>query len=506
MNLRESFSSLRRRAGVWALTGEWQDMASSRLRRDRPRVQKSQDATLDLGVRENMISAARSLCQIQGIGTAILRAYSKYTVGTCIPKWTTADEGWNDATNDAAKLWMGQCHARGKHNYRSLTDLATKSIIRDGDVLAEKMVDGGFPMFDLIEADRVTSNVSGVSIDTDDIIGGIRHDSRGRAVAYSVCERQLWGLFTKPRWVPATDILHVFKSDRIDACRGITHFSSAIEDLFDFRETTDAEKAAQKTRSKIALIVSNTLGRVNPTPWATATNGTETDSAGNTVTPELIGDAMIRYQFTGDKTEALFSNNPSDGWFKMSEMIVRLIAISLELPYEFVWNMSSLAGPGIRLTTKFADRTFQSFMDTMEDKFHFPLWSWWVNVEMDAGRIPFNPEWGTFGFTRPIMASIDAQRETTSDLAEMNAGVTSGHDICQKNNRDVYEVLEQNAREAKFILDLCARPEFEGIEPEDIRIRAATIAQMQADTAKDQAAGVVDNADKSVTPAKGQTP
>ena len=457
------------------------------MRRDRPRDQKSQDATLDLGKRENMIAAARVLCQINGIGTAILRAYDKYTTGTCAPKWSTTNEAWNDDVNLRARLWMSQCHARGQHDYRMLTSLVGKSVIRDGDVFAEKMTEQGFPLIDLIEADRVTDSIAGISNDRDNkgggqTIGGIDFDSRGRAVAYNVCDRMLWGQFKNPRKILASDILHIFKSDRVDARRGVTHFASALENAFDFAETTDAEKGAQKLRSKIALIVSNSMGRANSNQF---TDSGDTDAIGNAVKTEAVDDMLIKYQMNGDKVEALFSNNPSDGWFKMSEMLVRLIAISLELPYEFVWNMVGLTGPGIRLTTKFADRTFQSFMDMMEVKFHYPVWSWWINVEMQEGRIPFNVEWHDFAFTRPIMSSIDAARETTSDVAEMNAGVKSGHDVCKENNRDVYEVQLQLAREAKHRITICGLPEFEGVDPDDIRVNAATLAKIQAEAAEE---------------------
>lgn len=481
MSLLSHIGSWRRKAGMWALTGEWQEMGGSRLRQNRRKVQASQDHTLDLGVRENLISSARSLCQIQGIGKSVLRSYANYTVGTCVPKWTTNDEEWNDQVNDSVPAWMSQCHARGQHNFRTLAELAVKSMIRDGDVIAEKMTEDGFPMFDLIEADRVTASITGINVDTDDVIGGIKFDSKGRAVNYSVCERSSYGMFSKPRIVPATSVVHLFDSDRVDARRGVTHFASAVHNVFDFDETFAAEKAAQKTASKIALIIRNQMGRAQGNPLQD-----DTDINGDAVKTENIGDGAIKYQMNGDSADAFMSQRPGDGWFRMCEMIIRLISISLGLPYEFVWNMAGLSGPGVRLTTKLADRNFQHTMDVLEWKFLNPIFAWWINVEMEAGRIPFNREWAMFGFTRPIMSSIDANRETTADIAEMNSGVKSGHDVCQENQRDVYDVHLQLAREAKHRLDICAMPEFEGVKPEDIRVNAATVAAMQMEAVKEQ--------------------
>lgn len=474
-----TLTKYRRRAGMFALTGQWQDMVGSRLRKDRAKVQGSQDYTLDLGVRENMISAARTLCQIQGIGKAVLRSYSHYTVGTCAPKWTTSDEAWNDTVNDLAKLWMSQCHARGRHDLRTLTQLVVKSMVRDGDVAAEKMIVDGYPMIDLIEADRITANISGFNNDLENRIGGIEFDQAGRATGYNVCERTQYGSFKNPRIIPASSVLHVLDTDRVDSCRGVTHFHSAIHNIFDFDETFAAEKAAQKTASKIALIIRNSMGRPET---ANPLLGSDTDVNGNAVSTENVGDAAIKYQMTGDQLETLKSERPGNGWFQMCEMIIRQIAISLGLPYEFVWNMAGLTGPAVRMTTKLADRNFRHTITIVENRFLTPLFAWWINVEMNAGRIPFNPEWTMFGFKRPTMASIDAQRESASDLNEWNAGLKSGMDICEQVEQDVYEVQEQKAREAQNAMRLAVKF---GVPVEAITINAATIAGMQAKAAEE---------------------
>ena len=480
-SLGPTLNRYRRKASMFALTGQWQDMTGSRLRKTRAKVQGSQDYTLDLGVRENMISAARTLCQIHGIGRSILRSYSHYTVGSCAPKWATSDEAWNDETNEASKLWMSQCHARGQHDLKTLVQLAVKSMVRDGDLLVEKMTVEGLPVVDLIEADRVTANVSGMNVDDDKRIGGIAHDDAGRAIAYHVCERTQYGSFKNPRIIPATSVLHVFDTDRVDSVRGVTHFAAAIHNIFDFEETFEAEKAAQKTASKIALIIRNSLGRpdeFNPLL------GSDTNSNGSVVSTENIGDAAIKYQMHGDQLEALKSERPGNGWFQMCEMIVRQISISLGLPYEFVWNMSGLAGPSVRMTTKLADRNFKHTMGIVESRLLGPLFAWWVNVEMNAGRIPFNSEWMRFSFKRPVMASIDAQRESTADLNEWNAGLKSGQDICEQVGEDVYEIQEQKAREYQHALQLSERF---GVPVEAITINAATVAGMQAKAVQEAA-------------------
>lgn len=480
---RPAIQRFRGRAAMFALTGQWQDMASSRNRKSRGLVQRSQDGTLDLGVREHMLSAARTLCQIQGIGKAVLRNYSHYTVGSCCPKWTTSDEAWNDAVNEAARLWMSQCHARGQHGLRTLVQLAVKGMVRDGDILVEKMLPDGFPMIDLIEADRVTANVSGINVDIDGRIGGIDLDDNGRAIGYHVCERTRYGSFKNHRVIPATSILHILDTDRVDSVRGVTHFSSAIYNIFDFDETFEAEKMAQKTASKIALIIKNSLGRAE-SPLLGPDSGTDTNALGNTVTTEAIGDGAIKYQMIGDSVEALKSERPGNGWFQMCEMIIRQISISLGLPYEFVWNMSGLTGPAVRMTTKLADRNFRHTMSIVEDRLLGPLFSWWINVEMNAGRIPFNAEWPRFSFKRPVMASIDAQRESKADLEEWNAGLLSGQDICEQIGQDVYENQEQKAREYAHAMELSKRF---NVPIDAITINAATIARMTADAKEDAA-------------------
>ena len=82
------------------------------------------------------------------------------------------------------------------------------------------------------------------------------------------------------------------------------------------------------------------------------------------------------------------------------------------------------------------------------------------------------------------MASIDAQRESTADLNEWNAGLKSGQDICEQVGEDVYEIQEQKAREYQHALQLSERF---GVPVEAITINAATVAGMQAKASQEAA-------------------
>jgi hypothetical protein len=109
--------------------------------------------------------------------------------------------------------------------------------------------------------------------------------------------------------------------------------------------------------------------------------------------------------------------------------------------------MAGLGGPGVRLMSKQAERTFIAKMDLLDLRFYRPTVSWVVADAMEVGDLPFNEKFYLFRVQRPAYPSIDVGRESMANLNEYRAGVMSGQEICNERGRDVYDVQKEKARE-----------------------------------------------------------
>lgn len=430
----------------YAATGDWEGHEQSRVRRRPPTRLVAQDTDLDFGTREKLISEARDIVQKYGIGKRILRQYANYVVGQCRVQWLTEDEEWNETAEQAFADWSKNPDYKGTLSLRKMARLAIISRKRDGDVFFVERNDGGLYTLEAIEADRVGNIYGQTNIDNERLIGGVHIDSQGRPTAYRILKRGPYGIFSDPVDVPRWKVIHFFDSDRFDAYRGVTAFHVALNDLRDLKESKDAEQLKQKLASKLALLVKNASGK--PPTAGVDVFGTDTDAAGNTVTTEAVGDLAIQYQFNGDSFEAFKSDSPGDSWFKLTELIIRDIAIGLDLPYEFVWNMASLTGPGTRMMSKQAERTFVAEQDDLEEQFFSRVVNRWVANEVAEGRLPFNEQAAWWKIQRPSHPSIDAGRDSAANLAELEAGVTSGSSIASEKGEDLYDIHAENERAA----------------------------------------------------------
>lgn len=435
-----------RRGYMGAILGTWEGHERDRRRHRPPAETIAEDPTLDYGRRAELMSEARSLCNTHGLCNRVIRQYANYVVGKCQPRWLTADEAWNEATEQAFYDWSLNCDLRSTVTLQQKARLHVMTMIRDGDSFGVKINFEGEPKLQDVEPDRIGNYRGGrINFDEDNIVGGITIDAIGRPSNYQIWDRTRFGMFENRKDRSPAEVLHIYDSTRFDAVRGVTHFAPVLNHVRDVKETLDAQRAKQKLTSKIALLIRNALA--GPQTGNIDVLGDDTDAKGASIKTEAMGDGAIKYQFHGDEMEVFHANDPSDGWFRLTDHEIRLIACGLDLPYEFVWDMAGLAGPGTRMMSAQAQRTFRGKMDILENRYLNPVAAWWITFQMNEGRLPFNAEWYKFRFQRPAHLTIDNGRDSKSNLAELAAGVSTECRIAEELGEDDEEVAETRKKE-----------------------------------------------------------
>jgi capsid protein len=435
------------------------DMDETTARRRKPfgHGNRSQDDDLNHGTREQLIHEARDLCQTFGLASRILRQYANYCVGTCEIDFNSGDPEWDREAEDYWKTASLSIDISGRFNLRGMTRMALIAMIRDGDIGFLKTVENGFPQLQAIEADRIRSSEMPINVDSEkDFIGGVKIDRVGRPRSFRVFERKLHHGYENPTDVNARDFILLRDPDRFDGVRGVTHFArGALNNLRDLKEILEAEKKGVKVNSRIALLIKKMAGGL-PSSGVTLF-GTKGDGSGTRYTEE-IPDGLIKYLLPGEDAVSFASNRPSPAFTGFIEYIIRDIAISLDLPFGFVWQMLG-TGPAVRLESKQAERTFQAKIDVLEWTLLNPVAVWCITWGMENGMLRFNPNWYKFEFTRPSHPSIDVGRESTADLSEHERGLITGADITQQRAKNIFKTIEQKAKEAQWAIKMAEKYE-----------------------------------------------
>lgn len=444
-----------------AFTGQWNGWEIDR-RRDRPgRRTVSQDTDLNYGVREKLLSEARSLEQTFPIAKRIKRKYADYCVGRCNIRWNTGNPEHDASYRAGWEAWKKIADAKGIHEFPKLMKLAVSGAFADGDTFVQLLDSKSYAQINLIEADRVSS-MGTYNNDTQDMIGGIGLFN-GRPNKIRVWERTIFGMFQNPVEIPAAEYRHLFFTSRYDAMRGVTGYHAVLDALRDMKEVNDAERLKTKRHSKLALLVKTVTGRAPENPF------TDEQVAANPggVTSQHIDDATDAYMFTTEDMKAHESNSPGQAWQGHMEFIIRLISIGTDIPFGVLWNMAALGKPGVLVELEQASRTFRSTQDELEAKLIRPIAGWWLCKEIKNKRQPQNPNWNKFRVSRPPDISIDAGRDSKSFLAENVMGARTMTSWYDETEDDFEEDTDRLAYEADYRNKAIAK--YPGVKLSDIR-------------------------------------
>lgn len=433
------------------LDGRWEGGESSRFR-DRPgRALESVDWGLNYGKREDLLSEARNLEQTYAVCRRINRQYAKHTVGSCRIKWNTGDTTIDALYNAAWMVWMCMADIQGRHTFRKLTKIATCRTLVDGRTFGQKDLRGGFLQIAPIEGDRVSSDGI-VNADRPGLVSGLGLDGNGRAISAKVWERTLYGTFQNPQVIPMAQLVHVFDSDRFDSVSGVTHYHTVLNSIRDLKETMLAEKLAAKRNSKLALLIKSVMGGANTVDlFADGDGGRRGEPGGGKVNVARVSDVADAYMFPNEDIKAHTSDRPSQGWLKFMELLIREIALGLDLPFGVVWDMSGLGGPAVRFEIMQAARTFTEFSaDVLEPMWIRPIVGAFITTEISQGRLPFNPNWYRFTVPRPKSISIDFGRDSKASINENIAGLGTATDWYAEEDQDFEEQTDRIVYEARY--------------------------------------------------------
>jgi len=318
-----------------------------------------------------------------------------------VPKPNAAEKKINDTLAALWKLWADStdCESEGRHTFYGVQAQVMRSVPSDGEFMIRrrwrKAGDTGasgttlaVPLqLQLLEADFLDSAKDGeLGIAGGPIVQGVEYDKLGRRAAYWIFPEhpgasgssfaQIEGNLS--RRVPASEILHVFYTERAGQARGISWFGSAIVPLRDFNDFEDAELMRAKVAACFAAFVSGDDG-------ASAPMGEENADDAQI---DQLEPGMIKYLKGGQKVD--FGTPPTTSNDSFAARQLRRVAAGLGVTYE------DLTGDYSNVNFSSARMGRLSHVGNVKDwqwNMLIPLlcsgvWRWFVEAAVMAGLVP----------------------------------------------------------------------------------------------------------------------
>lgn len=461
-------------ASVTGNSGQWDGWQQNRMR-NRPGVRLAgDDVDRNYGIREALLSEARSLAQTDDLINSITEKYSEYCVGKCICRWDTLPDAINKQYRSAWRAWSNICDFRGVHTFPKLMQLSVAGGVRDGDMFCQLVDSSGYGQLNFIESDRVSS--SGIfNADTEDMVGGVGLDENRRRKFIRVWKRTFTGQFKDPVEIPKQNYLQFFLPSRVDAVRGVTRYATILNAARDRLEIAAASLAKTKRSSKIDLIVKTITGGAlvspfNPVPPA----GGATKNRVEQWSP----DGETRFMFSSEDMKLLEQTTPGTPWQEHMTFVIRCIATGARLPFGVVWSMAGLNKPAVLFELQQAARVIVKVQEELETRFIRPICGWWLSKEITAGRLPFHPLWYQFSISRPPYISIDAGRDSQAAQNESKLAMRSMKSWFLETEEDWQEEFDQCVTERSYLEIACKKL---GIDPNTVRMLQQTGASAPPD-------------------------
>jgi lambda family phage portal protein len=311
----------------------WRVVSTDANAENLPALSRLRDVARDM-VRNNPHAArGKSVLANNIVGSGIIPSISGNVPKTVKAKLLDLVKAHLDTT---------ACDARGRTNFYGLQWLVMATVAESGEALVRRRprrASDGLPLpfqLEVLEPDFIDSTRDGpVANDGGYMVQGLQFDPIGRLIGYWLYTQHpgsYSGRAYESRFVSASEIAHVFRTDRPGQARGVTWFAPVILKMRDLADYADAQLIRQKVAACFAAFVHSEENVSTVMPAADPNKATQKDTGG-IYQVESLEPGMIQRLKPGE--EVTFGTPPSVGeyaGYKAAEL--RDIAIGIGTSYE----------------------------------------------------------------------------------------------------------------------------------------------------------------------------
>ena len=367
------------------------------------------------------------------------------------------------------QTWQPYADSANRMDFAEMQLLAMTKIIEDGEVLALPVwaTEPWRPLsrsIEMIEAHRLGTPMNKAA----DVQAGIRLGKRGQPMTYFIRrstdgKQNILDLIYTP--ISAFDsagrpkVLHVYPTKRPGQLRGIPWFAPVLSLFKDLADYLEAEIVAARVAACLAVFVT----KQDPMMSAISMGADSETGAGSRI--QSIEPGLVSYLNTGEGINVVDPKRPGDSFPSYVETMLRLIGVSLGLPYELILkDFSKTNYSSARASLLEARRMFTNWRGWFSRRFCQPIYDMVIEEAflrdmIDAPNFyEMKAEYCRAAWIGGGWGWVDPVKEVQSSQMAIDAGLTTLAEEAAGQGRDWEEVLEQRAREQLKIRELGIQP------------------------------------------------
>ncbi|MEM8711797.1 MAG: phage portal protein [Planctomycetota bacterium] len=388
---------------------------------------------------------SRELTRNDAYAAAAVRVIQANVVGTGIraqlPGESEAETVWREWAETT------DCDADSCHDFYGLQNLIMRSIAESGEVLVRmrprRRADGlPVPMqLQVLEADHLDTLKDGVVDENGNrLIQGVEFDALGRRRGYWLFRThpgdRSMGVDLNSVFVPADQILHLYRKDRPGQVRGIPWSAPVAIRLRELRDYEDAQLIRQKIAACFAAFRVEAADAFDPIDKSSDGEAkSDQELAIEFFTPGMIVDIAAG-------KDIKFATPPMvQGYDEFLERHLRAVAVGFGVSYESLTaDLRRTSFSSGRIGQLEFQRNVGTWQRTlMIGQFCRQVWRWFQSagalVEVD-GLEGARPTW-----VAPKREMLDPTREIPAEIAAVRAGMKSLTQVIEATGHTREEVF-----------------------------------------------------------------
>lgn len=313
----------------------------------------------------------------------------------------TDEEDINWRRDDVWQRWCESCDVNGQYTFVEMQRMVQREIVEAGECLIHVVrtrsneyngISRPVPLaLELVEADRLATDQDMYLARNSDgrrIVRGVELDELGKPIAYWIYKyhpTEPHSLKRTPERIPARDIIHLFRRDRIGQTRGVSWFAPVMSWLRDLGVYVDNEIQASAVASCFGVAIKT------ETPIGGLLGGEDEDSVdsnGNTF--DYLEPAMVVRLNPGESVESINPGRPNSASEPWISLMLRGIAVGTGLSYEVVARDYSKTTYSSSRTSQLEDRRrFRAWQQYLVQHMCQPIWDQFCEAAALSGHEDF---------------------------------------------------------------------------------------------------------------------
>ena len=498
---------LRRSQARRLLKRSYSGAEPSRLNSNRHPMNRSADQELDgpWGA-DSMRAWSRMLVRDNAYAWGVVDTIVSSVVGQGIQTQSAlpAADDLNQRRDDLFEEWGKVCDINGVLDWHSIQSIIQREIVEAGEILVHLVsvseVDRGIkrpvPLaIELIEADRLAVERSTLKIPQGEnrIIRGVEVDDLGKPVAYHVHKNHPSDFHTARDIVrlPAANVLHLFRKDRVGQTRGISWFAPVVNWLRDLGVYVENEMVAS------AIASCYTAAIKSKSPISMLNEGLGEDSSDeNSNAYDYMQPGMIMHLAPDEDITFGNTGRPNSDAEVWINTILRGIAVGTGLSFETVSRDYSKTNYSSNRASQLEDRRrFRSWQLYLQHNLCDPVWHRFCEAASIVGHPDF-PSLTELLVNKSLVPHqhlatgwewVDPQKEGSASIDAINNNLSTLQYELGKKGQNWRKVLKQREAEKEFMQSLSpllqdpSQIETSQVEVEEVEVVEEQVAEPLVD-------------------------